>query len=120
MRAWLAIVGMLLVSPAIAAPLRLSPTPHDLLIPHWNVPRYTPDISAQYLPSYARLDRRGDEVIAPVGLSFGPVHAESETVNGHRRVHYRVEGLSLFGGDIGGSVGHGGAMLTLHWASPAN
>ena len=119
MRAWLAIAVALSASPAVTGPLRI--TPHDPLIPHWNVPRYTPDASSDTLPAYARLDRRGDdETDTTVGMSFGPIQAESETVNGHRRMHYRVEGLSLFGGDVGGSVGGRGAMLTLHWASPAN
>lgn len=49
------------------------------------------------------------------GISFGPIHAESETINGRRHVHYRVDGLTLMGGEIGGSVSHRGAMLTLHW-----
>ena len=54
------------------------------------------------------------------GLSFGPIHAESEMVNGRRHVHYRVDGLTLLGGDIGGSVSRHGAMLTLHWTSSSN
>jgi hypothetical protein len=54
------------------------------------------------------------------GISFGPVHAESEMVNGHRYVRYRVDGLTLMGGQVGGSVSHHGAMLTLHWSSSGN
>ncbi len=119
MRAWLAIAAVLSAGPAAAGPLRL-PAPHDPLIPHWDVARYTPDTANDGLPSYARLGQRASDDASNSGLSFGPIHAESETINGHRRVHYRVEGLSLFGGDVGGSVGRGGAMLTLHWASPAN
>lgn len=57
---------------------------------------------------------------AATGLSFGPIHAESEMVNGRRHVHYRVDGLTLLGGDIGGSVSRDGAMLTLHWTSSGN
>lgn len=57
---------------------------------------------------------------AASGISFGPIHAESEIVNGRRHVHYRVEGLTLLGGDIGGSVSRHGAMLTLHWTSSGN
>ena len=120
MRAWLAIGAVLLTGPAAAVPLHISSAPHDPLIPHWDVARYVPDTENDGLPSYARLDRHGDGDPQAGGLSFGPIHAESETINGHRRLHYRVEGLSLFGGDIGGSVGRGGGMLTLHWASPDN
>ena len=120
MRAWIAIAVLLSAGPAVAGPLHMPPPPRDSLIPHWNVPRYTPNSPSDTLPGYARLDRRPGDDAPGSGLSFGPIHAESETINGHRRVHYRVEGLSLFGGDIGGSVSHGGAMLTLHWASPAN
>ena len=120
MRAWLAIVGMLLAAPAMAGPLHLSPSPRDPLIPHWNVLRYTPDAESGSPPSYARFGHRDADEASGSGLSFGPIHAESETVNGHRRTHYRVEGLSPFGGNVGGSVGKGGAMLTLHWSSPGN
>jgi hypothetical protein len=116
MRAWLAIAGILLASPAWAGPLRI--VPHDPLLPHWDVARYTPP--AEDLPDYARLYKDSDNAAPAGGLSIGPVHAESETINGHSRVHYRVDGLTMLGGDVGASVGHGGAMLTLHWASSGN
>lgn len=51
------------------------------------------------------------------GISFGPLHAESETINGKRRVHYSVDGLTLMGGQIGASLGARRAILTLHWSS---
>lgn len=54
---------------------------------------------------------------AASGISFGPIHAESETINGRRHVHYHVDGLTLMGGEIGGSVSRHGAILTLHWTS---
>jgi hypothetical protein len=110
--------AMVLASPVAAGPLHLAP--HDPLIPHWDVARYARDSDSDGLPSYACLNSRSDDGADANGMSFGPIHAESETINGHRRVHYRVEGLTLFGGDIGGSVGKGGAMLTLHWASSGN
>lgn len=121
MRAWLALAVVLSAGPAVAGPLHPSPMPHDPLIPRWDTPRYTPEAERDGLPAFARLDRGGDEEAnAGSGLSFGPVHAESEIIHGHRRIHYRIEGLSLFGGDVGGSVGRRGAMLTLHWASPGH
>jgi hypothetical protein len=51
------------------------------------------------------------------GISFGPLHAESETINGHHRVHYHIDGLTLMGGQIGASLGSRRAILTLHWSS---
>lgn len=118
MRAWLAIGALLLAGPVMAGPMRIAP--HDPFLPHWNVARYTPDAEQNGLPDYARLDARAANTNPASGLSFGPIHAQSETINGHRRVHYSVEGLTMFGANVGGSVGHGGAMLTLHWPSPTN
>jgi hypothetical protein len=119
MRAWPAIAIVLLATPAFASTSRFATLPHDPMLPHWDAPKYQPNDTNQ-LPDYARLKARDDADAAPGGLSLGPIHAESETINGHRRMHYRVDGLSVLGGDVGGSLGHGGAMLTLHWASPAN
>jgi len=51
------------------------------------------------------------------GLSLGPVRAEGETINGHRRIHYNVDGGTLMGGEVGASMSGHGAMLTLHWQS---
>jgi hypothetical protein len=120
MRAWLVIGAVLLAGPAAAGPFHISPATRDPLIPQWDVARYTPDAANNGLPSYASLGRNPGDSASSSGISLGPIHAESEAINGHRRMHYRVEGLSLFGGDIGGSVGRGGGMLTLHWASPDN
>jgi hypothetical protein len=120
MRAWLAIGALLLASPAIAGPMHVASPQRNSLLPHWDVARYTPDAERDGLPAYARLDDHPRDTAPASGLSFGPIHAESEMINGHRRVHYSVEGLTLFGGTVGGSVGHRGAMLTLHWPSPTN
>ena len=60
-----------------------------------------------------------DMRVAP-GISFGPIHAESEVINGRRHVRYRLDGQTLLGADIGGSVSRHGAMLTLHWRSSGN
>jgi hypothetical protein len=63
--------------------------------------------------------RNGQTVEQPrsSGISFGPLHAESETINGKRRVHYSVDGLTLMGGQIGASLSTKRAILTLHWSS---
>jgi hypothetical protein len=62
-------------------------------------------------------ETRPADQTAASGLSFGPLHAESEIVNGRRRMHYHVDGLTLMGGEIGASLGRHRAMLTLHWTS---
>jgi hypothetical protein len=55
------------------------------------------------------------------GFSIGPLHAEgfSREVGKNGRVrfkpHYRLEGVSVLGGSIGGSVSTRGGMLTLNW-----
>ena len=68
------------------------------------------------------LDLENGQPGAPTasGISFGRIHAESEMVNGRRHVHYRVDGFTLLGGEVGGSFSHHGAMLTLHWTSSGN
>ena len=60
---------------------------------------------------------QADGELAAPGLSFGLIHAESEIVNGRRRMHYRIDGFTVMGGEVGGSIGHRGAILTLHWGN---
>jgi hypothetical protein len=55
------------------------------------------------------------------GFSIGPFHADgAETVGLGRRgglkPHYRLEGVSIMGGSVGGTVDGRGAMLSLHWS----
>lgn len=61
------------------------------------------------------LSREAQPDPAPGGLSIGPVHADSEMVNGRRHMHYRVDGLSVAGGDISGSVSTHSAEVFLRW-----
>lgn len=56
-----------------------------------------------------------EQAPAASGIFLGPIHAESEIVNGRRRMHYRIDSFTVMGGEIGGSLNHGGAILTLHW-----
>jgi hypothetical protein len=55
------------------------------------------------------------------GLSIGPFRAEAVTRYGgrgrrsHMAPHYRLEGVTLLGGAIGGSVDGRGGMVTLEW-----
>jgi hypothetical protein len=111
---------MLLATPAFAGSLRIAASPADPLFPRWDVARYTPEAEREGLPDYARLNGGGQNAEPLAGLAIGPVHTERETINGHSRMHYRVEGLTMLGGEVGASLGRGGAMLTLHWTSPGN
>jgi hypothetical protein len=55
------------------------------------------------------------------GFSLGPLRAEGFTStagkNGRVRVkpHIRLEGVSVLGGSVGGSLDTRGGMLTLNW-----
>jgi hypothetical protein len=55
------------------------------------------------------------------GLSLGLVQAEpaDDPRPGHHRriLQYRVDGVSVLGGSVGGSLGGGGAVFSLHWPS---
>ena len=64
--------------------------------------------------------RQADAQDRPAGVSFGPIHAEAVTDDRpggkHKTVmQYRVDGMQVFGGSVGGHLGGHGAMLTLHW-----
>jgi hypothetical protein len=55
------------------------------------------------------------------GFSIGPIHADAVTRfsgrsgKAHMVPHYRVEGVTVFGGSIGGSIDGRGGMVTLNW-----
>jgi hypothetical protein len=95
-----------------------------------------PDFSAARLelpdrPHFARHARtddlpllgpdRGPPFAQSQGFSIGPFHAEAVTRYGsrgrreHLAPHYRLEGVSVLGGAIGGSVDGRGGMVTLQW-----
>jgi len=57
---------------------------------------------------------------AASGFSIGPFRAEMGTsARPGRRArlspHYRLEGVSVLGGSVGGTIGRGGGMITLQW-----
>lgn len=57
---------------------------------------------------------------AASGFSIGPFRAEAGTNfrPGHRArlsPHYRLDGVTVLGGSVGGSIGRGGGMITLQW-----
>jgi hypothetical protein len=54
------------------------------------------------------------------GFGIGPLRADGSDMDGLGRrrglkPHYRLEGVRLLGGSIGGSIDGRGAMLSLHW-----
>ena len=63
---------------------------------------------------------RAPPASAASGFSIGPFRAEMGTSArpGHRArlsPHYRLEGVSVLGGSVGGTIGRGGGMITLQW-----
>jgi hypothetical protein len=117
------LTGLLLlpVSAAFAAPLS-APESH-LTLPSQEM------LTARYALARADADATlpdaGGERIryqpADRRFGFGPVRADGEDASGLGRRHaprprYRLEGVSLLGGSVGGSIDGRGAMLSLHWA----
>lgn len=54
------------------------------------------------------------------GFSIGPIHAEAITRysrSGKPRLapHYRLDGVTVLGGSVGGSIDGRGGMVTLNW-----
>ena len=64
---------------------------------------------------------RGPPLAQSQGFSIGPFRAEAATRYGgrgrraHLAPHYRLEGMTVFGGAIGGSMDGRGGMVTLEW-----
>jgi hypothetical protein len=54
------------------------------------------------------------------GFSIGPIHADaitrySRSGKPHLAPHYRIDGVTVLGGSLGGSVDGRGGMVTLNW-----
>jgi len=74
---------------------------------------------------HADLPLLGPERAPPLsgtgGFSIGPFHADTITKfsrrggKAHLAPHYRLDGVTLLGGAIGGSVDGRGGMVTLQW-----
>ena len=55
------------------------------------------------------------------GFSIGPLHADAVTRfsgrsgKAHLVPHYRLDGITVLGGSVGGSIDGRGGMVTLNW-----
>ncbi|HSC18454.1 MAG TPA: hypothetical protein VLC74_06025 [Rhizomicrobium sp.] len=54
------------------------------------------------------------------GFSIGPIHADaitrySRSGKPHLAPHYRIDGVTILGGSLGGSVDGRGGMVTINW-----
>ena len=111
------LVIFLVAAPAAARPFHVGRAGNDTPRPVLHMP----DVSDGRM-RWSRRDQdaplighRAEADPASGGLSFGPVHADSEVINGRRRMHYRVDGLSMAGGDVSGSVSTHAAEVYLRW-----
>ena len=101
---------------AIADPASLSASPRLEIPDHAHFTHY---VRTEDLPLLG--PDRGLPFAASQGFSIGPFHAEAVTRYAgrgrrqHLAPHYRLEGVSVFGGAVGGSVDGRGGMVTLEW-----
>ena len=101
---------------AIADPASVTASPR-LEIPEQ--PPFARHVPSEDLPLLG--PDRGLPFAANRGFSIGPFHAEAVTRYGgrgrrqHLASHYRLEGVTVLGGAIGGSVDGRGGMVTLEW-----
>lgn len=121
--AWLAGIVLLTASAAAAGPLTFPDNrPSRLMLPSQD------SIAGRYALARARADSflLGDEAAhtrytpPQQGFGIGPIRADGTDADslGRRRglrPRYRLQGFSVLGGSIGGSVDGRGAMLNLHW-----
>lgn len=117
-----AVLAFVVVTAQVPGALAASnmPSTPDPRAPHLSIPdepRFTPRQRDADLPLL------GPQMAQPAsaGFSIGPFRAEGmrEEAGRGRRMrlapHYRLEGVSVLGGAVGGSVDGRGGMLTLDW-----
>jgi hypothetical protein len=117
-----AVLGMLFVIAEAGAHAGgaavVAPEPKSLAIALPDQPRFARPPQAPEAPLL------GPEREAPSstrGFSIGPFHAEGITNefgrgrHPHPTPHYRLEGVTVLGGAVGGSVDGRGGMVTLDW-----
>jgi hypothetical protein len=112
-----ALAGAVANGAAVAAePSALSASPRIEIPDHPHFARHVP---TEDLPLLG--PDRGLPFAQNRGFSIGPFHAEAMTNysgRGRRQrltPHYRLEGMTVLGGAIGGSVDGRGGMVTLEW-----
>jgi hypothetical protein len=127
-------VALAAASAAHAAPMAssgpmagLQPGPATLDIAHSGRPALDLSGHGRFIEPahHADLPLLGPERAPPLsgsgGFAIGPFHADTVTKfsarsgKAHLSPHYRLDGVTLFGGAIGGSVDGRGGMLTLQW-----
>jgi hypothetical protein len=115
--ALLAVLLVLLASAAAARPVAIPDQPVQLRLPTWE---RMAAAQRNTQSDFAPMDSSAPAAPSS-GLSFGPLHAEtvSDARPGRRRaiLQYRLDGMQVMGGEVGGSLGGHGAMLSLHWPS---
>ncbi len=116
-------IVLLTASAANANPLTFSGNPPSrLVLPSLDA------VAGRYALARARADSvlLGDEssrihyTPSQAGFGIGPIRADGADSDGlgrrhGLRPHYRLEGVSVLGGSVGGSIDGRGAMLSLHW-----
>ncbi|HEY1962411.1 MAG TPA: hypothetical protein VGG69_08335 [Rhizomicrobium sp.] len=101
---------------AMAEPLGIAAAPR-LEIP--DRPHFARHVPTEDLPLLG--PDRGMPFAQSQGFSIGPFRAEAVTRYGGRgrrqrlAPHYRLEGVTVLGGAIGGSLDGRGGMVTLEW-----
>jgi hypothetical protein len=97
-------------------PQRLALPSQDMLAGHYAARSEKAD-----WPLLGRDAARAHFTQADSGFSIGPFHAEAGKTMGlgrkpHMAPHYRIEGLRVMGGTVGGTIDGRGALFTLHWS----
>jgi hypothetical protein len=113
-----ALTGLLLLtaSPVCANPFALPQSQHITLSPVAARYAVARDDSVLLNEDRARVHYTPSQR----GFGIGPIRADGADSDGLGRRHgprprYRLEGVSVLGGSIGGSIDGRGAMLNLHW-----
>lgn len=121
--AWLTGIVLLAASAVTASPLTFADNrPSRLILQSQDT------VVGRYVLAQARADSvlLGDEAArthyTPSRSSFGlgPIRADGAQEEGFGRRHalrprYRLEGVNILGGSVGGTIDGRGAMLNLHW-----
>lgn len=118
--AMLAGLLVLVTTAAFARPVAATmPDPH-LTLPaqDW----VAADLARRQNPDGALVVSRADaSPAAQTGFFIEPLPVETtddpRTGRRHHVLQYRVDGVSVLGGSVGGSLGKPGTMLTLRWPS---